>query len=175
MKGTCKSKISCKILKNYTNSTFITFDVKSLHTSIPHDLGIEAVSYWVNRFPDYLIDQRFDVDFIADGLRIILENNIFKFDDVFYRQLTGTAMGTKVAVIYAILRMNFLELKLYSILPQYYPKDYVMYIYQWWKRFLDDCWLIWKDEFDLNVFFLNVINDLHPAIHMRKTNVRCRF
>ena len=45
----------------------------------------------------------FDADFIADGLRIILENNIFKFDDVFYRQLMGTTMGTKVAVIYAIL------------------------------------------------------------------------
>ena len=50
-------------------------------------------------------------------------------------------------VIYAILCMQ----------------DYVMYIYQWWKRFLDDCWLIWKDEFHLN-FFFNVINDLHPAI-----------
>ena len=31
------------------------------------------------------------------------------------------------------------------------------------KRFLDECWLIWKDEFDLSVF-LNVINDLHQAI-----------
>ena len=88
------------------DSTFITFDVKSLYTSIPHDLGTEAVSYWVNRFPDYLIDWRFDVDFIVDGLHIILENNIFKFDDVFYRQLTGTAMGTKVAVINAILCMG---------------------------------------------------------------------
>ena len=47
----------------------------------------------------------------------------------------------------------FLELKLDSILPQYYPEDYVIYIYQWWKRFLDNCWLIWEDEFDLNVFF----------------------
>ena len=98
----------------------------------------------MNHFPDYLIDWHFAVDFIADVLRIILESNIFKFDDVFYRQLTGTAMETKVAVIYAILCMGSLELKLYSILPQYYPQDYVMSIYQWWKRFLYDCWLIWK-------------------------------
>ena len=88
------------------DSTFITFYFKSLCTSIPHDLGIEAVSYWVNRFPDYLINRRFNVDFIADGLRITLENNIFKFDDVFYRQLTGTAMRTKIAIIYAILCMG---------------------------------------------------------------------
>ena len=40
------------------DSTFITFDSKSLCTSIPHDLGIEAVSYSVNRFPDYLIWER---------------------------------------------------------------------------------------------------------------------
>ena len=113
------------------DSTFITFDVKSLYTSIPHDLGIEAFSYWVNRFPDYLIEWHFNVDFIVDGLRIILENNIFKFDDVFYHQLRGTAMGIKVAVIYAILRMGFLERKLYSICSQYYPQDYVTYIYQW--------------------------------------------
>ena len=134
------------------NSTFITFEVKSLYTSIPHDLAIEAVSYWVNHFPDYLIDRHFDADFIVDGLRIILENNIFKFDDIFYGLLTGTAMGRKVVVIYAILCVGFVELKLYSILPQHYQQNYVMYIYQWWKRFLDECWLIWKNEFDLNVF-----------------------
>ena len=81
-------------------------------------MGIEAVSYWVTRFPDYLIDQRFDVDFIADGLRIILENNIFKFDDVFYRQLMDTAMGTKVAVIYVILYIIVLPARLcYVYLP----------------------------------------------------------
>ena len=96
------------------DSTFITFYVKSLYTSIPHDLGKEAVSYWANRFPDYLIDRRFNVDFIADGLRIILENNIFKFDDVFYRQLTGTVMGTKVAVILQYYVWVFIVLTLFS-------------------------------------------------------------
>ena len=115
-------------------------------------MGIEAFSYWVNRFPDYLIDWHFNVDFIVDGLRIILENNIFEFDDFFDHQLRGTAMGTKVAIIYAILCMSFLELKLYSIHPQYYPQDYITYIYQWWKHFLDDSLLIWKNEFDLTLF-----------------------
>ena len=49
-----------------------------------------------------------------EALSFILENNTFQFNDVFYRQRKGTAMGTKVAPIYATLTIGYLEQKLYN-------------------------------------------------------------
>ena len=117
----------------------ITFDVIALYTNIPDDLALEAIGYWVGNFPESLIDTRFTKDFICEGISIILENNYFIFDGEFYRQLRGLAMGTKVVVILAILIMGFLELKLYNILPNYFPMNYVYYVIENWKRFIDDC------------------------------------
>ena len=38
--------------------TFITFEIVSLYNNIPRDLGIEALTFWLNRHPAYL-DQRY--------------------------------------------------------------------------------------------------------------------
>ena len=39
----------------------------------------------------------------------VLSNNYFIFDNQYYHQLTGTAMGTKFALPYACLTMGYLE------------------------------------------------------------------
>ena len=56
-----------------------------------------------------------------------------------YLQIKGCAMGTKVAVVLAILTVGYLEIKLYTILLDYFTGDYSKYIIEWWKRFIDDC------------------------------------
>ena len=53
-------------------------------------------------------------------------------------------MGTKVAVVLAILTVGYLEIKLHTILPSYFSNDYCLYIIKWWKRFIDDCFILWK-------------------------------
>ena len=55
---------------------FATFDVESLYSNIPHDLGIEAINFWIEQFPEDL-DERFSKDFIIEALSFILENNTF--------------------------------------------------------------------------------------------------
>ena len=52
------------------DSTFVSFDVTSLYTNISHDLGIEAISYWIEQFPDFLVDDRFTKDFRTEALRL---------------------------------------------------------------------------------------------------------
>ncbi|CAG2190101.1 unnamed protein product [Mytilus edulis] len=64
------------------NTLLTTFDVTSLYTNIPHDLGTTAIKYWVEINRE-IVDGRFDTEFIVKALKIILEGNIFYFDGLF--------------------------------------------------------------------------------------------
>ena len=101
-------------------SNLYSYDVTSLYTSIPHNLGLDAIKYWVERRRD-LIPERFTKDFILESAKFVLENNNFCFDNDMYKQVKGTAMGTKFAPAYACLTVGYLEeTKLFPvILPKY--------------------------------------------------------
>ena len=62
------------------------------------------------------------------GIELILTLNYFVFDDKWYLQIKGVAMGTKVAVVLAIFTVGYLEIKLYTIPPNYFSIDYCLYI-----------------------------------------------
>ena len=83
-------------------------DVVNLYTSIPHDLGLEALSYWIDKKPN-LIPERFTKAFILEAASFVLSNNNFQFDIYMFLQLVGTAMGTKFAPPYACLSVGYLE------------------------------------------------------------------
>ena len=76
-------------------------------------------------------------------------------------------MGTKVAVVLAILTVGYLEIKLYTILPDYFTDDYSKYIIAWWKRFIDDCFIPWKKGENLDLF-VEILDTLHPSIKFTK-------
>ena len=149
---------------NVPDNTILTsFDVTSLYTNIPHDLGLEAVEYWIENKRN-MIDTRFETQFIIKAVKIILEENIFNFDDQVYRQIKGTAMGTKVAPSYANLVMGFLEEKLYSQVEEHFDQTFKEFLLEKWKRYLDDCFIFWtKSRADLSKFH-TLLNSLHPSI-----------
>ncbi len=72
------SKIN-RDLPNNEDYVLLTFDVTSLYTNITHDLGLEAIKFWINKL-DQHINHRFKEDFIIEALTIILENNTFFFN-----------------------------------------------------------------------------------------------
>ena len=76
-------------------------------------------------------------------------------------------MGTKVAVVLTILTVGYLEIKLYTILPDYFTEDYSKYIIEWWKRFIDDCFIPWKKDENLDLF-VEILDTLHPSIKFTK-------
>ena len=47
-------------------------------------------------------------------IHFILQNNNMKFDNEFYNQIKGTAMGTIFAPTYATLSMGYFKIKLYN-------------------------------------------------------------
>ena len=54
----------------------LSIDVRNLYTSIPHGLGIEAIKYWTKEYSEIIGNHTIlPVDFIIDGIKIILENN----------------------------------------------------------------------------------------------------
>ena len=81
-----------------------SFDVVSLYTSISHDLGLEALSYWIDNKRN-LILERFPKAFILEVTSFLLLNNNFQFDIYMFIQLVCTAMGTK----FACLSVGYLE------------------------------------------------------------------
>ena len=112
--------------------------VTSLYTSIPHQLGLEAIEFWIDKRQDLILD-RFSKTFILDSVKFILENNNFMFDEILYKQVKGTAMGTKFAPSYACLTVGFLEeTKLFpEILPKYFSSDLCKYIESNYFCFMD--------------------------------------
>ena len=62
------------------------------------------------------MDSRVDKQVTADNLielaELVLKNNIFEFFDKTYKQIRGTAIGTKFAPPYAVLFMAALEEKI---------------------------------------------------------------
>ena len=146
------------------DATFCTFDVVNLYGSIPHELGIEAISYWINR-SKHLLPSRIDHDFIVEGIKLILENSIFQFNGSYYRQIKGTAMGTKVAPTYAILTLGFLEESiLYPTVNKNLGNSALLYFKRNFFRYIDDCFILWPKLFPHPGTLLNLLNAMHPAI-----------
>jgi hypothetical protein len=126
-----------QIPKTETSDTLlVSFDVESLHSNICTSLGIEAVYYWLDKYFDEM-PQRFSKEFIIESLVVILDNNTFQFNNEFYRQIKGSAMGTKVAPTYATLTIGYLEQKLYNQVKDQFELKFSVQFQSLWKRFLD--------------------------------------
>ena len=59
-----------------------SFDIEALYSNIPHDLGLEAVKYWLEKYPEEK-KKRFLNNFILEAIKLILENNTFCFNNDF--------------------------------------------------------------------------------------------
>ena len=80
----------------------VTFDVTSLYTlytNIPHMDGIQACSAFLDR----RANPTMKTIRLYDLIPLMLTNNTFTFNGQHYRQINGTAMGTKMAPSYAYL------------------------------------------------------------------------
>lgn len=134
------------------NSYFVTLDVTSLYTNIPHKDGVEALKYFLQKDDT---PSRLSPEEIGKLAEIVLHNNYFQFGDNFYLQKTGTAMGSSMAPTYAALFMGKLEadfMKTQQLLPSV------------WYRFLDDIFMIWDHSLEDLHAFIDSLNSFHPNI-----------
>ena len=145
------------------DSILVSFDVENLYSNIPHELGINAISFWLNKYPKEL-SNRISKDFILEGIKLILENNSFCFNDIYFLQTKGTAMGTKFAPVYATLVLAYLAETMFNQSETEFDSDFRAYLESNFKRYLDDCFMIFtRTEEELEKFH-KFLNTLHPCI-----------
>ena len=87
-----------------------TLDITSLYTNIPHDEDIQSTKEMLAIYkpPDSLPHN----SYIIELLGLVLTNNHFELNGKHYHQMSGTAMGTKLAPSYANLFMTNFEEKI---------------------------------------------------------------
>ena len=134
-----------RLEKQCQNNTLLsTCDIKSLYTNIRQDLFLTAIEYWIEHLQNNLpLLQRFTKQVVSEGLSIILKFNYFYINKSFFHQIKGTAMGTKFAVVGSNLVVAYKEIKLFALLPQVYPQDFVDFLLRNYVRFLDDIFHKW--------------------------------
>jgi len=78
----------------------------------------------------------FPKDMVLEATELVMRNNIFQFDDTYWLQLTGTAMGTSLACVYATIYYSYLEET--ELLPKFQsPSGLLLY-----GRLIDDAVLV---------------------------------
>ena len=100
-----------------------TFDIEAIYSNILHDLGLEAVKYWLEKYPEEK-NKRCLNNFILEAIKLILENNTFCFNNDFFKQIKGTAMETKFARVYATLSIGHLEAELYEKVTEVFGNEF---------------------------------------------------
>ena len=128
----------------------VTLDVVSLYPSIPHDFGLCALK-------NFLLDRNLPaivVNGIHNMTEMVLKKNVFEFNSECFLQISGTAIGTKMAPAYANIVMSIFERKL---LTGSCNKPFV------WFRYIDDIFAIWTYGEDKLKDFMLYINSIHSS------------
>lgn len=132
---------------------FAILDISSLYTNIPQDVGIDVVCrYYEDHYEHKLTILTSD---LQELMRLILEENSFKFNGKHFVQTHDIAMGTKMAVAFSVIFMADLEKQLLAANPL---KPLL------WKRFIDDIFSLWNIPTEEVSIFVNFANLFHPAI-----------
>ena len=159
---TCSIKSHIKYTKHFLNeldqvpasesndSYLITLDVRSLYTNIPNEEGVNVIKNLLQ------VNQSKVMAVITAFLWLILALNNFIFNVTNYLQLSGVAMGTKCALIYANLFLSHFE--------DNYIYNLVNNKCSFYKKFIDDIFIIWKSTLDDLKTFVGQLNTLHPTI-----------
>ncbi|CAJ0966407.1 unnamed protein product [Ranitomeya imitator] len=136
------------------DSTLVTMDVNSLYTSIQHTKGIEATRYLLHQ--SSLSGEA--IQFCLDLLHLVLYENYFLFEDTFYIQKCGTAMGSNVAPAYANAFMNHFET------TYVFNNNLFLQFATGYHRYIDDIFLVWTGTLDSLKSFHVFLNSIFPEL-----------
>jgi hypothetical protein len=82
-----------------------------MYTNIDASHSIETMDHWPELHCSEIlkIDLDFNFDLVIQLLTIVMNNNVFQFDDCWFHQQNGTAMGMSVACVYATIYYSYHE------------------------------------------------------------------
>jgi hypothetical protein len=135
------------------NFMITTLDVESLYPSIPIQEGIEFVGNQIDKWYSNKLNQLV-ITSMQNLLSILLKNNTLKFDNKYYIQNCGTAMGMAFAPAYANIFLDQIDIKAND-----HPLAPILY-----TRYLDDILCIYQhSEIEFQQYY-QYLNNINPAI-----------
>ena len=139
----------------------MSYDVKALFTSVPIKLALKTIQKLL--VEDQTLPQRttMTVTNITCLLEFCLTSTYFTFQEKFYEQVEGAAMGSPISPIVANLYMEDFEMRALNTAAQ--PP-------LMWKRYVDDTCVIIKAAEQQN--FLNHINSINKNIQFTSEEPR---
>lgn len=152
--------VLCKLMNiaNVKNCYLVTLDVASLYTNIDHQEGLLALQHYLSHRSETSPPNHF----LLSLTEWILHNNVFLFQDDFFRQLKGTAMGACFAPNYANLFLGHWEEQyIYNRSSNKFCDKIVF-----WGRFIDDILFVWSGNEEELLQFHEYINTTNPNIKL---------
>jgi len=136
---------------------FLEADVDQLYTSIDIREGLHALKAFLNKAGLH----HTQVSFLVKLTEWVLINNYVTFGELSYLQISGTAMGTPCAVIFACIFVHTIEREALDIFSstRFTPACIFLFV-----RFLDDTISIISDH-DSGVDLMRILNSRRKTIH----------
>ena len=124
-----------KNIKLQQDEYIISYDVKAPFTSVPKEPAIKIIQQHLEDDQELRQRTSMSVQHIIWLLDFCLKNTYFIFQDRFYEQTEGAAMGSPISSIIANLYMEAFEKQAISTAP--HPSSL-------WKGFVDDTIVLFK-------------------------------
>ena len=129
----------------------VSFDVKSLFTSIPLQLALDCTKTAINKSH---YQPPLPTDDLMDLLHLCLTSTYFQYNGKHYKQLHGTAMGSPVSVVVAEIVMQNIEEQALATYSETLPL---------WLRYVDDT---------ITAVHESKIDEFHEHLNEQNTNIQ---
>jgi hypothetical protein len=136
---------------------FIEADVDNLYPSINIEDGLHALKAFLTNIRMH----HTQVSLLIRLARWVLMNNYVTFGEETYLQISGTAMGTPCAVVFACIYVHIIEQEAFAIFSSTRYVDKCIFLF---KRFIDDIIAIVSD-YDTGCALMKILNSRRNSIH----------
>lgn len=143
-------------LKLSSSNFMVSLDIKSLYTNVP---VIETINILITK----IFGDNEDVSFhnftkhdLTEFLKLTVLNSYFIFNNSLFKQIDGLSMGNPISPALANVFLCHMEERIFNSCPNHFKPLF-------YKRYLDDTFVIFKDESSANNF-LEFVNSIHPNL-----------
>jgi hypothetical protein len=126
------------------SARLFTANAVSMYTNIDTKHGLQTIQKWFDLHGREILRKypSFPFELVMTLLRLVMTNNVFQFDNCWFHQQNGTAMGTSVACIYA------------TIYYSHHEETHILSTYRsplrYYRQFIDDVLGIWIPPLNSN-------------------------